>query len=315
MADFSTPFALNGGRRLPTSDERAQGFPCGPADQTLFNGLFNRIEAELGAVISYAGLTPTDSQFNQLRQAISAMINSATGGGETDDYLLKSQATSLFPFFPEVQSNGGVINVTSPGVGTVRLPGGVNFVHRGIDVITTAETDFATTMSRTYHLRWDPVNGFRLLDLLNATYNPSGLPEDDAAFDTTYDDMLIARVISNSSNVVSITNLVNKSKLSVNQVIVGTDPLLVNQNGSNHKIEFFYNWARRPSVYSLDLWKRSGTAETDWDITFAPINASPRNADVLNSIDAGISLNRYRVGSIVMVDYTSSITTKFSGGA
>ena len=47
MADFSVPFARDANRRLALVGEKTGGFPCGEADQTLFNGLFYQIQAEL----------------------------------------------------------------------------------------------------------------------------------------------------------------------------------------------------------------------------------------------------------------------------
>lgn len=251
MADFSTPFALSGPRRNPTSDEKANGFPCGPADQTLFNGLFHRIESELGNLISYAGLSPTDANYTQVRQAVVALINAATGGGDDSDYLLISQAKSRLPFYPEVVSADGTMNVTSPANGIIRLPGGVDIIHRGVSLVTTEETDFATIGSRTYHLRWNPTDGFQLLWLGDSGYNPSGLADADPGLDSTYDDMLIARVITNSSNVPAITLLANKSFLNKDEStfadVVG--PGIDNQYYADHVSVL--NWARRPKLIAV----------------------------------------------------------------
>lgn len=213
MANFTPPFSTTGPRRNPTSDEKANGFACGPADQLLFNGLFHRIESELNEIITYAGLTPTDGQLNQVRQAIQAMIAAATGGGEPEDYLLINQAAARLPFYPEVISSDGRINLTSPAGGTVRIPAGVNFLHRGIALKTTVQSDFATVNSRTYHVRWSESGGYVMRNLSDNAYNPDARAETDPLFDSTFDDMLIARVVTNSSNVATITNLANKDRL------------------------------------------------------------------------------------------------------
>ncbi|WP_025658458.1 hypothetical protein [Rhizobium sp. IBUN] len=42
-------------------------------------------------------------------------------------------------------------------------------------------------------------------------YNPSTLAETIETFDSTYDDMLCARIITNSSNVPTVTNLINRN--------------------------------------------------------------------------------------------------------
>ena len=72
---------------------------------------------------------------------------------------------------------------------------------------------FATLANKTYHLRWNPTDGFTLEDLADSGYNPSVLAEADTAFDSSYDDMLICRVVTNASNVATITNLVNKVRM------------------------------------------------------------------------------------------------------
>jgi hypothetical protein len=213
MADFSTPFANAGDRRFASPTEQAEGFPCGPAERALFNSEFYRLEAEVGEVIQYAGITMTNSRMTQLREAIVALISAATGEGDTSDFVLMSQARARLPFFPDVQNVDGRINLISPGTGVVRIPGGVTFQHRGIYPITTTQTDLNTSASQTYHVRWDPTNGYRLRNLTDITYNVNGDPENGVQFDTTYDSMLIARVTTNSSNVPTITNLANKARI------------------------------------------------------------------------------------------------------
>jgi hypothetical protein len=209
MADFTTPFGSNSGRRSPSNDEKINGFPCGPADLQLFNGLFHRLEAEIGNIISFAGLVGSDGDLTQLRKAVEAMIDTATGGGNTSTYLLMSQARARLPIYPEIVGSDNKLNVSSPTGGVIRVPGGVSVIHRGVYEFTSAQTDFNTVANKTYHLRWNPTNGFTLNDLSNGTYNTSGLLEIDPAFDTHYDDMLVSRVITNSSNVATITNLKN----------------------------------------------------------------------------------------------------------
>lgn len=268
MANFATPFASTGPRRNPTSDERANGFPCGAADQTLFNGMFHRLEAEIGNVITYAGLTPTDASFAQLRDAIVALISAATGGGETDDYILLSQAVSRLPFFPAVVSADGRINLTAPVTGTVRVPGNVDILHRGINLITTEETDFNTLASRTYHVRWNPEDGLVIKDLSDGTYNPTAASEASAVFDSTFDDMLIARVTTNSSNVATITGLANLSELFAegNKQINPGDTAWQNAgtlDGITSYLPETLNWARTPRAWmrgGLNLTVEAGSA-------------------------------------------------------
>lgn len=288
MANFDPPFAGNGERRPPASDEQQLGFGCGAADLFLFNWMFWAIQSELGEVISHAGLTPSNSDMTQVRQAIQVMIDASTGGGDTENYLTLVQASSRLQIFPEVQNSSGHFGITSPGTGQVRVPTGVAFLHRGISPYSTTQQDLATDASKTYHLRWNKADGFTLQDLASGTYNPSTLQETNAAFDSTYDDMLVARVITNSSNVPTITNLVNRARLESEQTASGVATLGATESAS-YSNTFTMNWARTPFAIVSGICSQTAgarvngyanaisktvtrygvaaTVTTDWDIS------------------------------------------------
>lgn len=269
MADLTTPFADTGEIRLPTATEKSLGFPCGPADRKLMGGLFNRLESEIGEVIDYAGLVGSDADFTQLRQAILVIIEAATGAGEVESYIKLSQAAARLPIFPEIVSVDGLIGLTAPVTGTIRVPAGVGLMHRGIAPYTTVETDLVTTASKIYHVRWNPVDGFTIKDLADLAYNPTALQEGNRAFDSTFDDMLVARVITNAGNIATITPLANKPTLFTegegSQGILGDEaggtlPTDV-VNFNTHTL----NWSRRPrcSLRALnDFNNNSGTASS-----------------------------------------------------
>ena len=251
MADFDPPFAISGERRLPTTTEQANGIPCGPLDRTLFNGIFHLLNGNIGRVIAEAGITGPDGDLTKLFRAIQTLIASATGSDpsdplDTSQFVTFPQARARLPIYPEVLNADGRIVCTSPGTGQVRVPGGVNFLHRGIWLVTTSQTDIATDASKTYHLRWTPADGIVLRDLASGTYNPGTLPESDPTFDSTYDDMLIARVVTNSSNVPTVTNLANKAQLSDIQVLDGTRITPAGGDGTRYTFSSTLNWARTP---------------------------------------------------------------------
>lgn len=253
MADFSTPFASSGDLRNPTTDEKQTGFACGPLDRALFNRLFNRMESELGAIVDEAGVTPSESDDTTVLQAIQALIEAATGGGDTSAYATMAQLRARLPIFPEVLTSDGKMGIITPTTGQVRIPAGVTFLHRGVYTVTTTQTDFSTSLSKTYHLRWNSTSGFALKDLSDtAVYNPSALAETHSNFDSTYDDMLIARVVTNSSNVPTITNLINLSSLKKTADYRLTLSGALNwttRNTSSTALE----WARTPVIANVML--------------------------------------------------------------
>lgn len=251
MADFSPSFGSVGGNtRLPTVDERQQGFPCGPADQLLFNGMFRRIEEELQNVFDKAGIAGSDSDNTILAQSILALIAAATGG--SGDYVLMTQARARLPIHFDVQNTDGHLGVTSPGTGQIRIPASKVFLHRGIYQVTTALEDIATLPSKTYHLRWNQTDGFTLNDLADVAYNPTALAETNSTFDSDYDDMLVARVVTNSSNVPTITNLINRTVMNHESVWRGV--VLSSLDWAvQSATKVSLSWARSPIKASLSL--------------------------------------------------------------
>jgi hypothetical protein len=292
MANFNPPFASTGDKRLPSSTERNLGFPCGPADQALFNQMHFAVEAEIGNVISYAGIAMTSDRYTQLREAITALIAAATGAGDTTDYLLMSQARARLPIMPEVLNIDGRIVVTQPATGTVRLPGGVTFLHRGVFPITTAQQDFTTVASKTYHLRWDySTNTFRLRDLADIAYNPTTAPETNNNFDSSPDSMLVARVITSAANVATITNLSNLVRLEKFEYKTGPGTIINtgnNLDGVMYSTVFSLNWARYPMIA---LHGQAGQTTTNIFNGFA------------NRIALTVPVTRYDVQAYVSSDF------------
>lgn len=294
MADFSTPFAQNGPRRAPTTQELESGFASGAADKLLFNYLMWAMSGEIGNVMSQAGVTPNENNLSGLYEAISALIDSASGAGDVSTYLLTSQARSRLPIYPGVSTASGLLGVTAPVTGTIRVPSGVDFTHRGIHVETTTEEDFATAISRTYHLRWNPTDGFALKDLTDVSYNPSVLAEDNVAFDSTYDDMLVARVVTNGSNVATITELKNSPSLSesfsYDEGVSKSDTAWGTISGTDEDI----NWARTPSVETVSM--------TGVQVSSASFTGSAASVGLLRkaAVRAG-SLTRYSASEIEYV--------------
>jgi hypothetical protein len=219
-------------------------------------------QRELVNLINFAGLVPNAGDLEQVRKAIEALILAATGGGDTSQYLLISQARTRLPLFPEVLTADGRINVTSPGAGSVLVPEAVAFQHRGIFPVNTSDYNLgartlATAANKTYHLRWTPGGGFVLKDLANAGYNPLAKAEISTDFDSAYDDMLVARVVTNAGNVAAITNLANLSVLRTTGEEVGAKGVLgsfVTEDGVRPSLIGQYtavnlNFARTPDVY------------------------------------------------------------------
>jgi hypothetical protein len=296
MSAFDPPFATNGELRAPTASEKSLGFPCGPASQPLFNFLINRLEGQVDNIADQAGVSAlAEDDLTLLYRAVDALIAAAVGTEDTALYVLFTQARARLPIFPEIQNTNGTIVVTAPSTGTVRVPAGVSFLHRGIFLVTTAQTDFPTDPSKTYHLRWNPTDGFVLRDLASGVYNPSTLAETNAAFDSAYDDMLVARVVTNSSNVATITPLVNRDRLMATSLGEGSVSGPFTGNSYSYERTETINWSRTPKIVVPTGFLRFAT--------IANGGIESHSNEVNTS-----SVSRYAVSAIVNSDYTSSMT-------
>jgi hypothetical protein len=298
VSNFSTPFANAAQRRVANVDEKANGFPCGPADQSLFNGLFHQIQKELDSVHQAAGIVGDDTSFNTTLLSIQALIDAATGAAAGEGYVLMSQARARNPVYPEIMTADFRINCSSPGAGTVRIPGGVSFLHRGIFIVETVETDFATTASKTYHIRWSYADGYALKDVSDVAYNPTTAAETSSIFDSTFDDMLIARVVTNSSNVATVTNLANANDLRVKDDLIGSVYELSGDNGAAFDFSKTVNFARTPDyIYSVVKQITDGSPVIDRDIALQTIDTE----------------TRYTFAKRIVNDYATAVTIRVLG--
>lgn len=264
-------------------------------------------QREIMAVIAAAGIAPDPADLTQLLQAIQKIIDAATGGAGDANYVLMTQARVRLPIFPEVINSDGKLAVISPSTGVLRIMPGYDFLHRGIFNVTTVQQDFPTSPSKTYHLRWNPTDGYVLRDLASGIYNAAGLNEANPAFDTTYDDMLIAKVVTSASNVASITTLKNKSSLAIDTLINGN--VVGSDTGNAYAdIEQIYDWARSPSHFAFDIaFVFAGNGIQRFGV-------HPKGATSW-TVPTAYDINRYRISQRCAMDEMIFLTMHFSAGA
>ena len=209
----------------------------------------------------YKGLNGGNEELRRIRG-----VDGITVTQNTNDISISGSGLGLAPFFPEVETDGGVLAVSAT-TGQVTVQSGKTFIHRGTRRISTSDTalggrQFATSANKTYHLRWRWNAGapaYVLLDLANAGYNPGGAAETSTGFDSEYDDMLIARVVTNGSNVPTVTALKNLHSLRDVIFNLGDVPGAPGNALSRTATET-YNWARRPDLLPSMTYINSGSS-------------------------------------------------------
>lgn len=261
--------------------------------------------------------TATESRFGTARLATTAEAAARTA---TDRVVTPAGLGALYnlllnnPVFPEVLTSDGKFDLSTPGAGTFRIEAGTQFVHRGAFTYTTVLTDLPTVAGKTYHARWSPSLGFTLEDLSSGAYNPSVLSETNEVFDTTKDDMLVARVVTSAGNVLTITPLVNFDRLNFASGAGGSmlDP---STNDARALFNFTLNWARTPVTRSMFvsqyLFNDAVTPPLDNDFQLWSPGTYPSPAGLLYTIPA----DRYVSTFEYQMDYASAIGLSASFGA
>lgn len=235
----------------------------------------------------------------QIRRAIRGM--GIAENNANDDMLLEAirkaagdkvaAAAATQPIYPEIITGNGAFTFTS-STGQIIINAGQQWVHRGLnffstDLFSAGNRTFATNASKVYHLVWHaagtgratpaaayPSGRFFLEDVADAAvYNPSALAEIDPALDSTFDRMLVAAVLTDGANALTVTPLTNKAGLSLSTTDVatsfgaaaantqptynGTPRILfwttpAGADGSQRCAHrFALNWARTPRVAAL----------------------------------------------------------------
>lgn len=203
------------GEADPNAPYRDRNTGAGVAGSRVPAKAIENPQREIVTVIERAGLTPDRARVDQLADAIELLIDLATGGGDNPLNDLLALLRARLPIYPEIVTADGRFNLTVPSTGNVRIPSGIQILHRGVFPITTAEQTFTTLANKTYHLRYrfTGTPGWSLVDTSDSGYNPGALAEGDPAFDSTVDDMISHRVVTDASNVATITALSNRERL------------------------------------------------------------------------------------------------------
>jgi hypothetical protein len=105
---------------------------------------------------------------------------------------------------------------------------------------------------------------FYLINVIDSAYNSGALTESNSAFDTLLDDMLCARIVTNGSNIATITSLANADRL-INRTMISGSALNQIPWGVWSGGSFILNWSRIPalSVPTFEAVKHQNSEITD----------------------------------------------------
>lgn len=193
-SDDALTIVINGGAAIPITTN----------DNTAFSATIIA-PANFPLLLAYDGTAYRTTN-------IASGLGGGGSGSPTSDLL-------NLPIFPEIETANNQFAITNNGNGTLTVAPGQIVVWRGwlkisTDTFGIPARTVATAAGKTYHLRLNRVTGFSLKDVNDLAYNPSSAPETSSAFDTTFDDMLVARIVTDGANVPTTTTLVNKALFS-----------------------------------------------------------------------------------------------------
>ncbi|AIW21355.1 hypothetical protein F0267_26180 [Vibrio coralliilyticus] len=187
-------------------------------------------------------------------------------------------AMSKLPVFPEVITVNGQLDLSLYGTTLTIANGQIIRMYGWKDFDTTdfEVRTFEINLAKTYHLRFTEANGLELKDLSDLAYNPTSKAETDPSFDSTYDDVLLAKIETGT-----LTPLINKPELYAKTQMTGSNTNPV------HPVRLFtYNWSRTPvqveglviginahSLPGLEQWDYSARESvTGFDVLLVNLN-------------------------------------------
>ncbi|MBY3342737.1 hypothetical protein [Rhizobium laguerreae] len=289
----------------------------------------NMIQEEIMKVCTEAGLAPSEADWTQLYQAINilldalfadvqaafpyattpeaiagVLLNKIINPKTLADVLavklaagpLDAAVATYLNVYPTILTVDNKAVITPSAGQVVVTP--FKWIWRQFKTVDLADLNlaartFATTASKTYHLRlsYNVVTGVQTLslkDLSSAGYNPSALAEGNVAFDGGYDDMLIARVTTDAGNVPTVKALKNASRLTA---IAQRTTSVTNANPA---IGWVYDpitvdWSRQPAI-NLDTTNSNISSEAD---NLQGIIATTRTRYGFNYLISGTSPSYY----------------------
>ncbi|KJZ14690.1 hypothetical protein TW85_08145 [Marinomonas sp. S3726] len=152
-------------------------------------------------------MTIAKESFEALRQDTDQAISDHLAKDDAHSQYLKTEdfneaelerniVLKKLPIYPEVLTDDNRLEVTINS-SSVSVADGQSFIFYGWLEVNTSDyavKSFSFDSAKTYHLRFNLTEGFYFKDLADLTYNSNSLEDHDIAFDTGYDDMLVAEV-------------------------------------------------------------------------------------------------------------------------
>lgn len=247
------------GANAEHNDEFVEADPANNIEGTIAKAAwFNSVQHELVAVVEkFGGVLDSrnDGQFWDTINRIALV--------RPDSRLKQIRPVCKIPYYPEILTLSAVLAITTNDDNTIRIDPEQFFVWRGVWKINTSDYNeisrtFLLIPNAIFHLRWNAKEGFVVKNLQDVNYNSGGLTEHDASFDTTHDDMLIARVATDGNATPTITLLKNRHSLRTtwhSEAIPCWVGLQKNQHyrDTPEQASHMLNWSRSPMTYFLGV--------------------------------------------------------------
>lgn len=262
--------------------------------------VLNSLTSEIACAVDKAGRNYDPGDTCNLFRAIMDLITASQRG---------------MPIFPEILETNNVMTINA-GTGLVTVPDGQVWRHRGVmdydsTNIPLVQRQFATIANTVYHLRWyapgliapvstSPSGVIVLHAVVDPVYNPSSLAESNEAFDSTYDNVLIARVVTNAGNVPTVTALMNKA----NHRQFFTKSTLQQQPtggwGGLPRLTATLNWARTPFM-APQRWSVEISTDVEATCNFdSTVTRYSLDALMAGYVVSGASAGNYVSGSMTL---------------
>ncbi|WP_438461851.1 hypothetical protein [Marinomonas sp. PE14-40] len=209
-----------------------------------------------------ADMTLAKESFETVRQDAEQAISDHLSEADAHTQYVKTdtfEQVKKLPIYPEVMSDDSRLAMTLDSSVLTIEANQIIRLYGWLEINTSdyAVRTFSINDTKTYHLRFNLTDGFYLKDLSDVEYNPDSLEDFETAFDTSYDDLLLAEFKSGVLKVYKNVSDIPKGEFAAIETM---DSYLISGTQDLMSLEIDHGFARRVNIRVKTQFLNSSTS-------------------------------------------------------
>lgn len=207
-------------------------------------------------------MTLAKESFETVRQDAEHAISDHLSEADAHNQYVKTdtfEQVKKLPIYPEVMSDDNRLAMTLDSSVLTIEANQIIRLYGWLEVNSSdyAERTFSINDTKTYHLRFNLTDGFYLKDLSDVKYNLDSLEDFETAFDTSYDDLLLAELKSGVLKTYKNVSEIPKGQFAV---IETTDSFAITNTQDLMSLVLDHGYSRKINIRVKTQFLNSSTS-------------------------------------------------------